>query len=136
MRTREHHTFDDNHVDVPDNHEIDDPVKKDPYLKYGLGMQAYFQFQKDLIKLFCMLSVLAIPSIIIYNTSHGLTTVYDDLTYFDVSSYSNIGFPEAKCSRSVILETDSEFVANVVFKCQGKTQITEIYDVGIVSSYD
>jgi len=89
-----------------------------------------------LIKLFCMLSLFAIPSIIIFNNAHGLTTVYDKVTYFDVSSFSNIGFPEAKCSRSAILEKNNNQYANVVFKCQGKTQLTQIFDAGIVSSYD
>lgn len=128
------HTFDDNHVDVPLDHNNEDPVHKDPYLKYGLGMQAYFQFQADLIKLFCMLVVLAIPSIIIYNTSDGLTTVYDDVNYFAVSSFSNIGFPESKCSRSAIMQNGTDFIGNIIFKCEGKTQISEIYDVGVISS--
>ena len=40
--------------------KVKDAVKKDPFLKYGAGIQNYFNLQVSLIKLFSFLSVIAI----------------------------------------------------------------------------
>jgi len=76
-----------------------DPVKEDPFLKYGTGIQSYFSFQVDLIRLFVMLSLLSIPSLIIYSNSRGLTEISDNVTTLEKLSFANIGFADTVCSR-------------------------------------
>ncbi len=42
-----------------------------PFLLYGVGIQNYFELQKRLINLFCLLTIIAIPQMLIYQYFDG-----------------------------------------------------------------
>ena len=45
--------------------------EQDIFLRYGTGIVNYFNLYEKLIRLFCFLSVLALPQIVIYNYFNG-----------------------------------------------------------------
>lgn len=61
------HMYDDmvRHDDMPKSmnmlEKVSEKKNKDIFLQYGTGIVNYFQLYERLIKLFCLLSVLAIP---------------------------------------------------------------------------
>ena len=52
--------------------------EKHPFLRYGTGIQNYFAMQERLIKLFCALTIIAIPQIFIYRYFEGFKNDYKD----------------------------------------------------------
>jgi hypothetical protein len=48
-------------------------------------------------------------------------------------SFGNMGFPEAVCSKSMLLLGDTTI--NMQTMCQGTTQIDSVYDSGIFSDH-
>ena len=79
-------------------------VKKDPFLKYGIGIQNFFQLQRVLCKLYAAVSVLAILQMIIYRSHAGLSYLQDQkstLSYFNLS-FASMGFATNNCGKAPI----------------------------------
>jgi len=52
-------------------------LRKDPFLRYGLGTKAYVHMQSMLIKLMCIVVLSVIPIIIIFAQDDGLSTIHE-----------------------------------------------------------
>ena len=72
-------------------------VKKDPFLKYGVGVKNYFLLQTHLIKVFSVLSLLAIIQMIIFGTYDGLDYLGDKVSFYAKYSFGNFGFSGSIC---------------------------------------
>ena len=51
------------------------PSDQNPYLQYGVAIENFFNLEVALIKIFCILSVLAIPQMIVF-ASYGANMFY------------------------------------------------------------
>jgi hypothetical protein len=80
-------------------------MTRSPFYQFGYGIVTYFQFLKHIIKVYAVLSVLAVPIILVYFSAHGL---FQDGIH--VGKYSggiisksayltlgNLGFSGTKC---------------------------------------
>ena len=52
--------------------EIKDKLDENPFLKYGIGIQSYFNLLVSLIKLWAFLSLLAVAQMAIYSSVGGI----------------------------------------------------------------
>ena len=77
-------------------------LKKDPYLKYGVGIKSYFSLQQWLIQIFCVLSLFAIAQMIIFKQFGGLEYLDETVSWNTLHSFGNMGFSSSICSRAVI----------------------------------
>lgn len=77
-------------------------VKKDPFLKYGTGIKNYFTLQWQMIVVFSVLSLLAIPQMFIMGSFGGLDYLGDNLSFYAKYSFGNMGFSGSICSKSII----------------------------------
>ena len=80
-------------------------AKKDrsdkPFLSYGAGIQNYFVLQERLISLFCWLTILAIPQILIYRSFDGYNYTKEEGTYAGVS-FGAMGYSGYSCGTNFI----------------------------------
>lgn len=63
----------------------------------------------------------------------GYGSISDEIPYFAVTSFGNMGFAKAQCSREYINYGHGEFV-NLNFMCEKTTVISEVYSSGILLS--
>jgi len=75
--------------------------KEEVFLFYGAGILNYFELQRQLMKMFCVLSLLAIPQMILFYSFGGLRNVGDVGLYVE-TSMGNIGFSTSDCSKAPI----------------------------------
>ena len=121
-------------------------MKKDPFLKYGAGISNYFDLQVNLIKVFTVLSVFAIAQMFIYKKFGGLNYLerYEEAFDYrnpDLSSYTKYSFGMMGFSKNICAKVPIQWSAesgftqentSLILQCEGTTQITEVYDTGIM----
>ena len=78
-------------------------VKKDPFLKYGPGLQNYFVLQQVLMKVFVFLSLCAAVQMCLYRSLGGIDYLDEDV--IPVSAYAwysmgSMGFSKSICGRA------------------------------------
>lgn len=97
----------------------------DPYLLYGYGISAYFNFIKWLMFIFFFLSVLHLPAIIIFNESEGLNE--SNGGYYSMMSLGSMLQATPACFNAP-LENDK-----IHLQCPGnKLYIDEVISVGLI----
>ena len=67
-----------------------------PFLSYGVGVQNYFEVQTRLIYLFLLLSLLAIPQMVIYGYFEGFNYTNEENVYTALS-FGNMGYSSNNC---------------------------------------
>ena len=98
-------------------------TKKDPYLRLGFGMISYFNLLYSLICLFSLLTLLSIPSMLMFSTYHELDGVSN--TRYAKYSLGNMGYSQTKCFQSIL-------GANTLYmECKTGT-ITEMKAFGLI----
>ena len=107
--------------------------EKHPFLRYGTGIQNYFAMQERLIKLFCALTIIAIPQILIYRYFEGFKNDYKDDAgqRFAELSFGNMGYSGYTCGKNFINWADRT-TTTVMLQCQGTTRIRNVIDSGVV----
>lgn len=105
---------------------MEDPEKADPFLLYGFGMVGYFDLQTMLIFIFALLSILALPSMYIFNSYSGILEPHG----FARISLGNMGASASKCVQSAFEAN------NLVISCPSSTTISEVYSFGVIDSSD
>ena len=96
--------------------DYNEVVKKDPLLKYGVGVKNYFLLQTHLIKVFSVLSLLAIIQMSIFGSYDGLDYLGDKIRFYAKYSFGNFGFSGSMCSRSVI-NWDDPLSSKLILQC-------------------
>jgi len=72
-----------------------------PFLLYGVGIQNYFVLQERLIKLFCLLTLVSIPQMLIYNYFDGYNYTRED-SLFTRLSFGDMGQSGNNCGMNFI----------------------------------
>ena len=101
-------------------------VQKDPFLKYGIGIQNYFELQRKLIWVFFKLAFIAIVQCIIYYSFNGLGHL-SSLSFYTKFSFGMMGFAGNNCGKSIIYTDATQPLAEqetkLFFQCQQTTSI-------------
>lgn len=69
----------------------------------------------------------------LYWSVGGYGSISDEIPYFALMSFGNMGFAKAQCSREYINYGHGEFI-NLNFMCEKTTVISEVYSSGILLS--
>ena len=69
----------------------------------------------------------------LYWSVGGYGSISDEIPYFALMSFGNMGFAKAQCSREYINYGHGEFV-HLNFMCEKTTVISEVYSSGIMLS--
>ena len=69
----------------------------------------------------------------LYWSVGGYGSISDETSYFAITSFGNMGFAKAQCSREYINYGHGEFV-HLNFMCEKTTVISEVYSSGILLS--
>jgi hypothetical protein len=107
----------------------DDPDDGD-VSEYGPGVAIYFDMMLKLFHIFILFTIISIPMMITY----GLVGGNNAYSFQDIQlmlSFGNMGFPQAVCSKSVLLAGDTTLKLSTM--CQGTTLINNVYDSGMFS---
>lgn len=97
-----------------------------------MGIVTYFQFMFKLFRMLINLSLLAVVQMILYWVVDGYGHISDEIGAYALTSFGNIGFAKAVCSKDLI---DWELTTvKMNFQCEKTTQITEVLDAGILLS--
>ena len=89
------------------------------FLRYGVGIVTYLNI---IFKLLCMvagLSLLAIIQMILYWIVDGYGNLSNDIGGYALTSFGNIGFTKAVCSKDII-NMEFEHI-NMNFQCEKTT---------------
>ena len=103
----------------PSEKKVKKAVTKDPFLKYGVGLKEYFFLQEQLIKSFCLLSLLAFVQMLIMSGFNGLNYLGSTVSFNAKVSFGNMGFAESVCSRTIIDWKSPTMQLD--YHCQGTT---------------
>lgn len=79
-----------------------------------------------------ILSLLAVVQMILYWVVGGYGHISDEIGVYALTSFGNIGFAKAVCSKDIINWELTTVKMN--FQCEKTTQITEVLDAGILLS--
>ena len=86
------------------------------------------------MKLFCLLSFVALFQMIIMGSYGGLSYLKENLSTYAKYSLGNMGFDMSICGRQVI-DWSNDGNIRLLYQCQGATSITEIFSSGILLDY-
>ena len=75
------------------------PSDQNPYLQYGVAIENFFNLEVALIKIFCILSVLAIPQMIVF-ASYGANMFYQTSNWMNAINFGNLGQANSVCSKA------------------------------------
>jgi hypothetical protein len=106
-------------------------VKKNPLLKYGVGIQNYINMQTSLLKIFAVISLLAITQMLIYKSVGGLDYL-TELSDYSRYSFGNMGFSGNSCGKMPVLWHNDK--TKLHFQCQGTTTIKKVLSSGMLQS--
>ena len=104
--------------------------EKNPYLQYGVAIENFFNLEVQLIKIFCVLTLLAIPQMIVlytfdYNVQMGGTT------FLEKTSFSSMGQANTLCSKAPNQMGEKYF--NFIFECDANYEITDaVFSAGLL----
>ena len=78
-------------------------VERDPFLKFGVGIKNFFRLQVELIRIFALLSIIAIIQMIVFAHMDGLDFLgYDKVSFYARTSFGNMGYASSLCSHTII----------------------------------
>ena len=75
--------------------------EKDVFLNYGTGIKNYFRLQESIIRLFCYLTILAIPQMLIYQYFDGYNYTKGNSVYSKLS-FGAMGYSDSNCGTNFI----------------------------------
>ena len=84
---------------------------KKPYLILGFGITAFFDLIRVFVYLFIVLTILAIPALIIFNAQRGVEGLRS--FYYGRFSMGNLGYSSTYCFSSSVGQE------NMLLRCQG-----------------
>ena len=77
--------------------------KSSVFLQYGVGIVAYFALQRNLMKLFLVLSIFALIQMMLYYSVGGYSNLPDGTVDFSfLASFGNMGFSSIICTKKLI----------------------------------
>ena len=88
-----------------DKKEAKKKEHKEIFLNYGTGIQNYFIVQERLIQLFCVLTLLAIPQMLIYRYFNGYNYTTTEPIYASLS-FGAMGYTSNNCGTNFINWSD------------------------------
>ena len=71
------------------------------FLRYGTGISQYFSIQAKLIQLFCILTLFAVPQMIIYDYFDGYNWT-SNVKLFEKLSFGDMGYSGNFCGKNFI----------------------------------
>ena len=80
--------------------EID--MSHEKFLKYGVGIVTYLQIIYKIYRLLLWMSLLAVIQMALYWAVDGMGHISTDVGAYALTSFGNIGFPKARCSKEII----------------------------------
>ena len=89
---------------------------------YGPGVLSYFDLYYELMKVFAIMTLLAIPMIGIYYYMGGMRYLEADQSIVQMFSFGNMGFSNSICQKDVVLDYNSQIT--LYSECQNTTHIS------------
>ena len=80
--------------------------KSKPFLDYGAGIENFFNLEVALIKIFGVLTLIAIPQMAIF-ASYNSYSSYSNNAWFNVLSFGSLGQANTFCSKVPNIVKDS-----------------------------
>ena len=109
-------------------------LRNDPCLSYGAGIVTYYRMQRKLIRLFCVLALLASVQMIIFWLFGGLDHMSNaDVGVYARTSFGNIGFSKVVCFKQTIDFSRGPWI-DVNFQCEKTTSVTGVVSSGVMLS--
>ena len=102
------------------------------YLKYGIGIVTYFEIIYKIARLLFILSIPATLQMVLYWTVGGYGNISKDIDLYAQTSFGNMGFSKAICSKQLINWEDA--AVEMEFRCEKTTEITDVLDAGVLIS--
>ena len=102
------------------------------FLEYGVGIATYFTLQEKLIKLFCMLTLLACIQMALFMHVGGLSLTNNETSSLHLFSFGNMGFSKAICAKSLV--DFNRPLVQMSMQCERTTEPMEVLDAGILLS--
>ena len=99
-------------------------LEKDPIMKLGYGITAYRNLMWALILSFALISLIQLPTLLIYKTASGFNFKADALLGREVYSLGSLGYASTQCSQIPL------GVHTLQMNCPYGT-IGEIYSYGV-----
>ena len=69
---------------------------------YGPGVLSYFDLYYELMKVFAIMTLIAIPMIYIYYSMAGMSYLAGEQSFVQKFSFGNMGFSDAICQKDVV----------------------------------
>ena len=107
--------------------------KRKTFSEYGPSIVHFFKFQTAMIRLFLLLSILALMQAAIFRYSHGLQYYEEYMNYAPLLTFGNIGFQKNVCLK-VLIEKDSATYNPFKIVCENKSEISKVLDSGLILS--
>ena len=76
-----------------------DLVEKDPIMTLGYGITAYRNIMWSLVGMFCILTLLCLPALIIFKTGDGYSHKSNIAMGGEVWSLGNLGYSSMECTK-------------------------------------
>ena len=99
------------------------------FLRYGIGIQNYFVVQQRMIRLFGVLSFIAILQMLVYNYFKGYNYTKEESIYAQLS-FGDMGYSGSACRRNFVDWSTENTRINL--QCSGTTRIRRVISAGIV----
>ena len=93
---------------------------------------SFFQFQKQMMKIFTVLSICAAIQMGIMYSFDGLGYLGTKINSFAKVSMGNMGFSMSTCSKSIVEWNEQDKQLALMFQCQGTTTIGSIINTGLM----
>ena len=107
-------------------------VKQDPFLRYGVAVQSFFELHRKLMWLFAFLSIFAFIQMLVFFAFGGLNYLNEDSMHINSRfSFGNMGFAGVTCGKNVI-SWDSD-TTPLYFQCQMSTYISGVESSGLIT---
>ena len=107
------------------------------FLRYGIGIVNYFILQERMIKLLVIMSIIAVPQMLVYRFFDGFNYTESESLYARLS-FGNMGYSSNYCGMNMInwygIPTTNilDLATPITLQCQGSTRIRRVIATGLV----
>jgi len=105
--------------------------KNNPFLEYGVAIENFFNLEVYLIKIFCVLTLLALPQMVVF-ASYNSNASFTNSSITDAVSFASLGQANSVCSKAPNIPGQNEF--KFLFACSKNYEISQIFSMGLVGS--
>ena len=99
------------------------------FLEYGIAIENFFNLQKSMIKIYFILTLLAIPQMAVF-ASYNANASFQFSSVFDMFSFGSLGQADAVCSKAPNLPYASNFTFQ--FSCSKNYEVSTIFSTGLL----